>query len=439
MRAHGSGHLLGAGLLLGAATTVVLPEGVSALFRAQYAVQNGALAFDRRDTRMEVSVSTQGLERQHGFALGGLLGGGGGGGGSLFKAAADSPKSIDAEASVGAAILAGFMIMFIIDQIASPGAHVAPSHGTENQRARLPRPESWRLTRSGSLCYSHAGQDAASVAVEAAKGIASPGLERRSSAHDPEAVGCEDETSSPETLPADYHRSAATATHSESSGSANRGQNVTQARGLRAAFASVAGLVIHAAADGIAMGASAGSEDETLRVIVWLAIMIHKAPAAFGLCTLLIGQKLHRRAIRQAILIFALSTPLGAIITYGVLSVFLRNEPAQGGGIAAEHIGTALTFSAGTFLFVAMHAVNHATAPSADQEEVSSQSRSNGQAGGVGSAPSNSNPRRRAPLSAESSVVRRRPLLGRTGRIAILLLGSMLPKALQGLVGHHGH
>jgi zinc transporter 9 len=50
-----------------------------------------------------------------------------------------------------------------------------------------------------------------------------------------------------------------------------------QSRGLRGAFASIAGLVIHAGADGIAMGASAGSGDERLKLIVLFAIMIHKA------------------------------------------------------------------------------------------------------------------------------------------------------------------
>jgi zinc transporter 9 len=55
------------------------------------------------------------------------------------------------------------------------------------------------------------------------------------------------------------------------------GAVVSQSRGMRGAFASIAGLVIHAAADGIAMGASAGSGDESLKLIVLFAIMIHKA------------------------------------------------------------------------------------------------------------------------------------------------------------------
>lgn len=56
-----------------------------------------------------------------------------------------------------------------------------------------------------------------------------------------------------------------------------RDAKVDQRRGTRGAFSAITGLVIHAAADGIAMGASAGSGDEGLKLIVLFAIMIHKA------------------------------------------------------------------------------------------------------------------------------------------------------------------
>lgn len=38
-------------------------------------------------------------------------------------------------------------------------------------------------------------------------------------------------------------------------------------------------------------------------------------PASFGLCTLLMGQKLARSDIRKAIGIFSLATPFGAILS----------------------------------------------------------------------------------------------------------------------------
>ena len=117
-------------------------------------------------------------------------------------------------------------------------------------------------------------------------------------------------------------------------------------RGLRAAFASIAGLVIHAAADGIAMGASAGSGDESLKLIILFAIMIHKAvsqssftppswtrsadhvtslllqPASFGLCTLLMGRRLQKSDIYKAILVFSLSTPVGALFSEYDVNLF---------------------------------------------------------------------------------------------------------------------
>ena len=43
------------------------------------------------------------------------------------------------------------------------------------------------------------------------------------------------------------------------------------------------GLIVHAAADGIALGAAASTAKSDLQLVVFLAIMLHKAPAAFGL------------------------------------------------------------------------------------------------------------------------------------------------------------
>lgn len=59
----------------------------------------------------------------------------------------------------------------------------------------------------------------------------------------------------------------------------------------------VAGLVVHAAADGIAMGAASSTHHTDIEMIVFLAIMLHKAPAAFGLTTFLMqdgGMETHR-------------------------------------------------------------------------------------------------------------------------------------------------
>lgn len=54
------------------------------------------------------------------------------------------------------------------------------------------------------------------------------------------------------------------------------------------------GLVVHAAADGIALGAAATTSHHDVEMIVFLAIMLHKAPAAFGLVSFLLHEGIDR-------------------------------------------------------------------------------------------------------------------------------------------------
>ncbi|KAI1505407.1 Zinc/iron permease [Biscogniauxia marginata] len=126
-------------------------------------------------------------------------------------------------------------------------------------------------------------------------------------------------------------------------------------------LATTTGLVIHAAADGIAMGASATSSDTKLGFIVFIAIMVHKAPAAFGLTSILLKQGLSKRAARGHLIVFSLASPFGAWLTF-ILVSFLG-----GGGESRLNqwwTGMLLLFSAGTFLYVAMHAMQESDMPS---------------------------------------------------------------------------
>uniref|UniRef100_H2YYJ8 Zinc transporter ZIP9 n=1 Tax=Ciona savignyi TaxID=51511 RepID=H2YYJ8_CIOSA len=108
------------------------------------------------------------------------------------------------------------------------------------------------------------------------------------------------------------------------------------------------GLVVHAAADGVAMGAAASTDRSDLQFIVFLAIMLHKAPAAFGLVSFLVHEGLEPRKVKRHLLAFALAAPLLAIVTF----VFLNQKDKQ---MLQDYnaTGVAMLFSAGTFLYVA--------------------------------------------------------------------------------------
>lgn len=116
------------------------------------------------------------------------------------------------------------------------------------------------------------------------------------------------------------------------------------------------GLVIHAMADGIALGASSLSEKGGLGFVVFLAVIVHKGPTALGLTTTLLSQKLSRVQIRTRLLLFSASAPVGAILTYFLVKLFGGSD-AKVGKHDIDGIqwwtGAVLLFSGGTFLYVA--------------------------------------------------------------------------------------
>ncbi|KAG1696976.1 Zinc transporter ZIP9 [Nymphon striatum] len=83
------------------------------------------------------------------------------------------------------------------------------------------------------------------------------------------------------------------------------------------------GLVVHAAADGVALGAAATTTHADIELIVFLAIMLHKAPAAFGLVTFLLHEGHDRAKIRKHLLIFSLAAPIFSLLTYFGISQFI--------------------------------------------------------------------------------------------------------------------
>lgn len=108
------------------------------------------------------------------------------------------------------------------------------------------------------------------------------------------------------------------------------------------------GLVVHAAADGVALGAAATTDQAGVEMIVFFAIMLHKAPAAFGLVTFLLHEGLDRNRIRKHLLVFSLSAPLLALLTF-----FGIGQEGKETLSSVNATGIAMLFSAGTFLYVA--------------------------------------------------------------------------------------
>lgn len=76
--------------------------------------------------------------------------------------------------------------------------------------------------------------------------------------------------------------------------------------------------------------------------------MVHKAPAVFGLTSILLKQGLGKRGARAHLLLFAMAAPVGALGTWLVVRTL-------GGGEGEEEamkwwIGVLLLLSGGTFL-----------------------------------------------------------------------------------------
>lgn len=95
------------------------------------------------------------------------------------------------------------------------------------------------------------------------------------------------------------------------------------------------------------MGAAATTNHSDVELIVFLAIMLHKAPAAFGLVTFLMHEGVTRRQIRRNLMMFSLAAPILTLVTFFLLGNEQRAKLDTGNGT-----GLAMLFSAGTFLYV---------------------------------------------------------------------------------------
>ncbi|CBQ68230.1 conserved hypothetical protein [Sporisorium reilianum SRZ2] len=523
-------EVFGAGLLVGAAVTVVIPEGSSALFsnvtpkppQALASVYTNMLhpsaafqpvaavkapstdlqkeswAWSFVTKRSEEPSSDHDHDHDHGH-----------------EHEHGSDKTFthsDAEHRLGSSILFGIVLMYIIDQLTSASAGSSAEHAHDKTHSNAssnhhnhdyastparPRLETHRLSKSfhhrpdptATPNTLHKVSSRASFTIfdrsqhdeeaqvggsnSAAQDVSEPHRRIESAAttssssdqglpddyddHDPEhyhhadlkrvssAIGGNGEWHSSPRSSTTLHRdtpineassssAAAPLLHRHGSFTSNAsGRPMSKRRGSSSsarasqstfgqALTTILGLLIHASADGIAMGASAQSGDQTLTMVVFVAIMVHKAPAAFGLCAMLMAQRLSRTSIRKAVAVFALASPLGAVLTYGLLALFFDSglATAHGGsgdaaGIDGKSIGTALAFSGGTFLFVAFHAVLELAGAEADT----------------------------VPRHGGGDEMGEVQILGKWLRIALLIAGACTPRLLQGVMesfgGSHHH
>ncbi|KAK9806802.1 hypothetical protein WJX72_003345 [[Myrmecia] bisecta] len=229
---------LGAGLLMGAALTVVIPEGFEAFHHAQQAAG-------------------------HAHAL--------------------------PEGAVGAALIAGFLAMLLLDQF----QRMAGGHHHHH--------------------HHHADQ-----------------LDHRS---DDELVV--------EGLATAEHKAAAKGSAVGAQVKAPAGKGVGDV-----AFRALLGLIVHSASDGFAIGAASVSHNVKLETMIAIAMVLHKAPMAFGLATFLMSARWPWAKAQKALVVFAATPPVFAVLTYLCLSaVPSLSSPAA--------TALCMLFSGGTFLYAA--------------------------------------------------------------------------------------
>ena len=121
----------------------------------------------------------------------------------------------------------------------------------------------------------------------------------------------------------------------------------------------ILGILIHSAVDGIAMGAISVTSNTSLELVVFLAMILHKMPAAIGVTSLLLKKKDKTNAeINLQLFYFCASAPLTAFITYALFttSILFSWTSSASGPLSPSALGLCLLFSGGTFLFtIAAH------------------------------------------------------------------------------------
>ncbi|KAL2136304.1 hypothetical protein VTI74DRAFT_4338 [Chaetomium olivicolor] len=250
-------------------------------------------------------------------------------------------------ASLGAGLLVGSCLIVILPE--GIEALAAATHSPQQPAQPKARSSHWASRRTGESAKKHLELPAFEIGFALVIGFALMFLIDRLPRHATDRF---------QTAPASRHVSLDNLGGSSVSGEEETEGflgSLTPSPKQTRSLATTTGLVIHAAADGIAMGASATTSNLNVGLIIFFAILVHKAPAAFGLTSILLKQGLSKRATRLHLMVFSLAAPTGALATYFLVLV-VGGESMEGES-AQWWTGILLLFSAGTFLYVAMHAM----------------------------------------------------------------------------------
>lgn len=127
-----------------------------------------------------------------------------------------------------------------------------------------------------------------------------------------------------------------------------------------AASGALRALIVHAAADGLAVGASCaatasatGAGAQTLAWSVAAAMALHKAPAAFGLSATLVSAQWGQQRAKRGLFFFSLSSPVAALATFFALLIFGGGGGGGEGSGSGLRVAAALLFSGGTLVHAA--------------------------------------------------------------------------------------
>ncbi|PRW58354.1 zinc transporter ZIP9 isoform X1 isoform A [Chlorella sorokiniana] len=295
---------LGAGLLIGSALAVIIPEGFHAFAEASHhSHEHGEVKPDH--------------DHNHDHS-----------------AAHDHSTSLP-EGVAGLVLVGGFLAMLLLDHLqhAAGGRCGAPGHSHHGHSHNHGHSHSHGLGSGGASSERLREKGEGAAAKSKAQGAAP---EAAAAANEP-AAGAAGAAPAGLASPAKARPGAEADVSGKAKGAAPDPQN------------AITGLLIHCCADGLAMGAAFLSGNARLSMIIAAAMVLHKAPMAFGLATYLMACRWNFARSRGTLLAFASAAPAATLATYALLgSLAILQHPAA--------VALCVIFSGGTFLYAAtMH------------------------------------------------------------------------------------